>query len=267
MDIRDVAARARAFRETLDRTKAELAPEDFWYRYSSLGNFELFKGLLTGGNRDLSRLIDGKAVVDIGGADGDCAFFLESLGFKTQLIDNPQTNLNRLEGAHLLKKALSSSVEISEVDLDAQFTLPQREYGLVLLLGVLYHLKNPFYALETLSDRTRHCLLSTKVTRFGPDGTYLCDLPVAYLVDTHELNNDPTNYWVFSHAGLRRLLSRSGWEVLDELNRGDTTGSDPVNREKDERIFLLLRSTRRKRPPARRPSKDATPRIASPPAR
>jgi tRNA (mo5U34)-methyltransferase len=250
MDIHEVAKRAQAFAKVLDRIKAELAPEDFWYRYGSMGNFAVLDALLTGENRDLGHLADGKTIADIGGADGDCSFFLETLGFNTALIDNPPTNHNRLEGARLLKKALASSIEITEVNLDRQFALPNREYGLVLLLGVLYHLKNPFYVLELLSRRARHCLLSTKVARFSPDGTYIHDLPVAYLVDKRELNNDPTNYWIFSHAGLRRLISRSGWEVRDETTRGNTTESDPVNPERNERVFLLLRSTRKKLGPA-----------------
>jgi tRNA (mo5U34)-methyltransferase len=245
MDIRKVARAAKAFEETLAATKARLAPADFWYRYGSLGNFSVLNRLLTGDHRDLNYLADRKPIADIGGGDGDCAFFLETLGCRAQLIENRGTNHNRLQGAHMIKEALSSSVEITDVDLDRQFLLPERRYGLVLLLGVLYHLKNPYYVLETLSRHARHCLLSTRVARFSPDGTYLHDIPVAYLVDERELNNDPTNYWIFSHAGLQRLISRSGWEIADEFSHGDTTRSDPASPDRDERSFLLLRSTRR----------------------
>jgi tRNA (mo5U34)-methyltransferase len=252
MDIRQVVKQANAFEKVLDQTKAELAPADFWYRYGSLGNFTELDRLLTGEHRDLRRLADGKPIADIGGADGDCAFFLETLGFRTELIENRGTNHNRLKGARLLKEALSSSVEITDQDLDGQGELPDREYGVVLLLGVLYHLKNPFHVLEALSRRARHCFLSTKVARFSPEGTYLHDVPVAYLVGERELNNDPTNYWIFSFTGLRRLLSRSGWEIREERAHGDTRRSDPVNRQRDERAFLLLRSTRQRQPAPRR---------------
>src|SRR3712207_7658839 len=37
----------------------------------------------------------------------------------------------------------------------------------------------------------------------------------AYLVDTFECNNDATNYWVFTHVGLERILLRCGWIVED----------------------------------------------------
>jgi hypothetical protein len=63
-------------------------------------------------------------------------------------------NFNMLRGARLLKETLGSKVEIHEVDLDSQFRLPRSDYGLVFFLGILYHLKNPFYALESLSGRS-----------------------------------------------------------------------------------------------------------------
>jgi hypothetical protein len=242
IDIGEVAERARAFAGTLEDTKARLAPPDFWYPHKSLGNFAFIDQLLTGEHRRLSQLAGGKPIADVGGADGDCAFFLETLGYEVHLIDYAPTNFNRLRGARMLREALSSSVEIVQADLDAQFSLPEREYGLVLMLGLLYHLKNPFYVLEALSRRTRYCLVSTRVARFSPDGVDLGDIPVAYLVDEFEMNDDPTNFWVFSHACLGRLLSRAGWETCSSIHVGNTAESEMVDLEKDERAFLLLRS-------------------------
>jgi tRNA (mo5U34)-methyltransferase len=253
MDIGEIAEQARAFAETLEETRERLAPGDFWYPHGSLGNFRYLDLLLKGEHRKLSDLAGRKPIADIGGADGDCAFFLETLGHQVQLIDNPPTNFNGLEGARMLKEALSSSVEIVEVDLDAQFSLPETEYGLAFLLGLLYHLKNPYYVLEALAHRTDYCLMSTRVARFSPDGVEFGDIPVAYLVDERELNNDPTNFWIFSHAGLKRLLSRTGWEICSEIYIGNTRErrwsplsspfeSDPVRLDRDERAFLLVRS-------------------------
>jgi tRNA (mo5U34)-methyltransferase len=251
MDIGEVRERAQEFTSELEETRGRLAPSDFWYPYRSIGNFRFLDALLTGEHRDLARLADAKPIADIGGADGDCAFFLETLGYRVQLIENPPTNFNGLRGARMLKEALSSSVEIVEVDLDSYFSLPETEYGVVFLLGLLYHLKNPFYVLETLSHRTRYCLLSTRVARFSPDKVNLSDIPVAYLVDERELNNDPSNYWVFSHAGLKRLLSRTGWEICSDMYFGNTAESDPRHLEKDERAFLLIQSKRLQTAPPR----------------
>jgi SAM-dependent methyltransferase/predicted O-methyltransferase YrrM len=244
IDIGEVAERAQTFARTLEDTKAGLAPAEFWYPHKSLGNFGFLDQLLTGEHRHLARLAAGRPIADIGGADGDCAFFLETLGFEVQLIDYAPTNYNRLRAARMLREALSSSVEIVQADLDAQFTLPETEYGLVFLLGLLYHLKNPFYVLEALAHRTEYCLLSTRVARFSPDGLDVGDIPIAYLVDEFEMNDDPTNFWVFSHACLGRLTARAGWETCSSLNVGNTVQSEMVDLEKDERAFLLLRSKR-----------------------
>jgi hypothetical protein len=56
------------------------------------------------------------------------------------------------------------------------------------------------------------------------------------------MNDDPTNYWIFSDAGLARLVDRTGWTVRAAMNVGDTTASRPDSNDHDERSFLLLES-------------------------
>jgi hypothetical protein len=81
------------------------------------------------------------------------------------------------------------------------------------------------------------------VARFaGPNRTPIGDLPLAYLVAPDETNNDPTNYWVFSPAGVERLVQRTGWTTLERLHVGNTADSDPATPENDERMFMLLHS-------------------------
>lgn len=227
--------------------KQLLEPNDFaWYPYGTLDNFVHLDNLFTGKNRLLLELIKGRATLDIGCADGDLAFFLKSLGFEAQVIDYAPTNFNSYRGVKLLKQALSSSVVINEINLDAQFSVPQQAYGLVFFLGILYHLKNPFYALEALAHVTEYCLISPRIAKFNARVrfrlTNLSQIPVAYLLDDLEANNDSTNYWIFSDAGLRRILKRTGWEVCDYITVGNTANSDPASAEGDERTFCLARS-------------------------
>lgn len=240
-DLAELARRAGEFRQTLLAAKAASDP-GLWYPYDSLGNIEHLDRVLTGEWRSLHRLAGGRPVADIGAADGDLAFFLESTGLEMEIIDHAPTNFNQLEGARRLKGALGSRVSISDVDLDSQFRLPHRRYGLVLLLGILYHLQNPFYVLSQLSKSTTHCLLSTRVARESTDHTVAFgELPVAYLVGPTETNNDATNYWIFSPAGLRRILERTGWEIVTFATVGPER-SDPATAEGDERAFCALRS-------------------------
>jgi tRNA (mo5U34)-methyltransferase len=160
------------------------------------------------------------------------------------IVDTAPTNMNGLRGARALRDHLGSSVAIHDIDLDSQLRLPRELDGLVILLGILYHLQNPFYVLRELSRRADHVLLSTRIARYaGPDRTPIAHLPVGYLVGPTELNNDPTNFWVFSETGLQRLAARAGWTVLDAVSFGDVENSDASSMEHDERRFMLLRST------------------------
>ncbi len=253
VDIGELSRSAKDFRREFEDTKARAAEKGFpWYPYDSMSNFDALDRLLTGANRDFGRLAGGLPILDIGCADGATSFFLERAGFKVDVVDNPPTNFNGMKGLYRLKEALQSSVNIHSADLDSQFTLPGERYGVVLFLGLLYHLKNPFYALETLSSRARYCLLSTRIAKYGPDRNRLLqDLPVAYLVAPQETNNDATNFWIFSKMGLERLISRTGWAALDYLAFGNTKNSDPASQEGDERAFVLLESERVPKPSAK----------------
>jgi tRNA (mo5U34)-methyltransferase len=229
----------------LAEARAQIGDDFPWYPYNILGNLVHVDAMLTGENRDLGLLAQNMPVADIGAADGDLAFALEQIGgWQVDILDTPATNMNGLRGARALREHLDSRVEIHDIDLDRQFALPRDRYGLVFFLGILYHLQNPFYALRELASHSVHCLVSTKVARFaGADRTAISELPLAYLVAPRETNNDPTNYWIFSPAGLERLVERAGWEILERTNVGNTARSDPSTPEHDERMFLLLRST------------------------
>ncbi len=228
------------FRRKLDLIK-QSRPDIQWYPYDSFANlFQLVKLARTCGV-SLSSLADGGPVLDLGAGDGALSFFLESLGYAVDAVDCSGANMNRMEGIRALANALCSQVDIRDVDIDAHFQLPRR-YGLALVLGILYHLKNPYYALEHVAGRARYCFLSTRVARFTPSGALRTESePLAYLLDRAETNADPTNYWIFTPAGLERIVKRCGWSVMAQSRTG-AQHSDPVHSEADERIFLLLRS-------------------------
>ena len=134
-------------------------------------------------------------------------------------------------------------LEIREVDLDSQFPVPERRFGLTLFLGALYHLKNPFYILETLAKCSEYCILSTRIARRFPHiGRVPDPATVAYLLDAKELNADDSNFWIFSDAGLKLLLKRTRWTICEYQTFGDTRDSDTTSLDRDERAFCLLRS-------------------------
>jgi len=219
-------------------------PESFWYPYHTLRNVGVLEQLLANAELDLMQLCRGPhgKIVDIGGADGDLAFFLEKMGLTVDLIDNEPTNYNRLQGARILKQALNSNVTIRTVDLDSQFNLSGEKYDAIFLLGTLYHLKNPFFVLEKLAAVARYCFLSTRIATQTDNGHQISQAPLAYLLGPKECNNDNTNFWIFSDEGLKRLINRTGWSLVSYLSIGATANSTPADPERDERAFCLLKS-------------------------
>ncbi len=230
--------------QELWETKLVRRAKSFWYPYATLRNIPVLERLLASVGLDLLDLCRGKhgRVADIGTADGDLAFFLEELGFSVDAIDYEQTNFNKLDGARILKKAINSSVTIRSIDLDSRGQLFADRYDAVFLLGVLYHLKNPFSILEGLAQITRYCFLSTRIAQQTVDGSPLSKYPVAYLLGPEECNNDSTNFWIFSDTGLKRLIHRTGWNILAYTTIGDTNNSTPADPNHDERVFCVLES-------------------------
>lgn len=194
-------------------------------------------------HEDIRSMSSTGRILDVACADGANAFFLASLGFEVDAIDHPDTNYNRMRGVRKLSEYFKSDVAIHAVDLDSQFRLPRQDYGLALFLGILYHLKNPFFALEQLSRSARNCFLSTRIAKFDASKEHRIEhVPVAYLVSPTETNNDSTNFWIFSKAGLLRLLERTGWEICQFRHFGNMNDSDPASSAGDERAFCVLKS-------------------------
>jgi tRNA (mo5U34)-methyltransferase len=242
-DIRALASAAVLFRDQLDELKKVGRATEFnWYPYSTFGVFPILIQMLQEDRRDLLTLAGAGPVLDIGCGDGDLSFFFESLGCRVMAIDNPATNYNRTLGFRTLRAALGSSVELKVSDVDAGLDLRGRTFGLALCLGVLYHFKNPFGFLETLARHVRHCILSTRIAQVTVGGTAIDQEPVAYLLNPSEANHDPTNYWIFSEAGLRRILDRTGWDLCDYATTGFEQGSDPVHGDRDQRAYCMIRS-------------------------
>lgn len=241
MDGFTLEREASLFNEKLAAIKSGANVPFSWYPYGTLGNFINLKSIFN--KYKLDKLIgESRRTLDIGAADGDLAFFLESLGYKADIFDYPPTNFNQLQGAKWLKENLASSVNIYEADLDTQFPELTDKYGLIIFLGILYHLKNPFYVLESLSRSAENLIVSTRIAKYTKQGAKIASSPVAYLLAPDEANNDSTNYWIFSYAGLQRLFERTGWTITEMYSVGDTAKSNPSDQHHDERAYALLKS-------------------------
>ncbi len=231
------------------KSKTPLHPALKWYPWTSLGQFDVLDEMLGGDTTGLLKMIGHEPALDVGCGDGDIAFFLESLGARVDAVDHAPTNYNALYGVRALKEALQSPIHIQAIDIDTHPNFPKMHYGFTLLLGVLYHLKNPYLVLEELARRSDHIFLSTRIAQLGPDRkTGYGGNPVAYLVEEDELNEDNSNFWIFTEEGLKRVVRRAGWDIMHYAVTGPLASSDPVTPEGDARAYIVAKSRLSGRP-------------------
>ena len=243
MDGKFMLKAAADFRDEISQAK-KLSQHNHWYPYDTLSNFIHLKDFFD--EKPLNELIDfGSAILDIGAADGEIAFLFEKLGFKPTVIDFGPTNFNNLIGIKELSKILESKVQIFDFDLDDYGSLDgilPNPVSLTFFLGIHYHLKNPFLVLDFLAKKTEYLFISTRISRYTVAGYEMKKEALTYLLNPTELNNDPTNYWVFSETAILRLFERTGFEVLKFKCVGDVNKSRPNDMQHDERLFALLKS-------------------------
>ena len=118
MDFETLRERALAFRERLLARKNEIAVTGFdWYPYDTMASILHLDTLLSEPNRSVFDSFAGGRVADIGAADGDFGFFLESeLGCRVDLVDNARPNFNKLAGARRLVDELTVKADAVEGD-------------------------------------------------------------------------------------------------------------------------------------------------------
>lgn len=214
-----------------------------YYGYNTINNIDHIYNLLNG---DLSIIENSQNILDMGCGDGDISFFLESIypSKKFYCLDFPATNWNNMQGIYTIKKALASDVEIIESNLDDHKTdIENHEYDMVLVLGLLYHLKHPLLLLEKIHQlKTKYLIMSTRIARFLPAHAFdISNYSVAYLAQSREINNDPTNWWIFTQKSLEVLFQRTGWNLVKFLTVGDNNHSTPIDNHHDQRYFALLK--------------------------
>lgn len=216
-------------------------PSEGWYPYDVLANVPRLQRLLDAAGLTLPDPKPDVPVLDIGAADGHLSFLFERLGYEVEAIDHPATNYNWMNGIRQLAAYFNSSVRIHDINIDVWPYPPSGQYAFAMLLGILYHLRNPFCVLENLARRSPYLFMSTRL--LSTLLTDLLPLPAVYLAGRTEINFDPTNYWLFTRRSIRRLLTRAGWEILSEYT--ERTRSAPFALSpstRDERIYILARS-------------------------
>lgn len=147
----------------------------------------------------------GLFVLDVGGFDGRmAALALERGAARAVCLDSGQwghygwTKPDPLPGVEYRTGDFRNWLEPADV---------------VLFFNVLYHVENPWAALEHLRAITRREMVLCSLVVWN-------DAPVWEIYEPFEVNpQDDTVYWGPSEAGLRKLLKLTGWTEVTEVGK------------------------------------------------
>jgi len=200
----------------LERRVGELG----WFHSIDLG-----QGVVTPGLSDSAKLarrvalpadLSGQSVLDIGAWDGYYSFEAERRGASRVVAvdkhswstEDPES-WGSQDGFLLAREALGSKVEDVHADvMDLSPELLGGSFDVVLLLGVLYHLRHPLLGLERVASVTRRQLILETLI----DLRYLRRPAAAFYPGAEHLN--VTNWWGFNRAGVIGLLRAVGFDEI-----------------------------------------------------
>ena len=162
-------------------------------------------------------------MLDIGAWDGYYSFLAEERGARRVLaidkLQNLEAHASGFQPFQLAKSARASGVEYRIMDVNDLDQL-QEAFDVVLFLGVYYHLRDPWKALEAIRRRLR------------PDGrVYVEGLllpgsrPVLRFFHPPEL--EETTYCAATETGLSDLARVAGFGRVEMLARHDGLGGLP----------------------------------------
>ena len=180
-------------------------------------NFEVAPGVWTGGSykpqfwlqwMSLPNDLRGRRVLEIGSCDGFFTVELARRGADVVAIDyQPKTQT----GFWVTEAISGIKVEFHCANIYDIPALNLGTFDIVLFMGVLYHLPDPYRSLVLLAD---HCkeggrlFLETVVTERLP-----ADLPLMQFYKGRSLVNDLTNFWVATPRCVMDLVEDVGFQV------------------------------------------------------
>lgn len=165
-------------------------------------------------------LVNGKSVLDVGAWDGFFSFEAEKQGASKVLATDhvcwSGEGWGNKQGFDYIHNKTKSNVETLDANVFDLTVDKIGKFDVVLFLGVLYHLKNPFEALERMASITNEVLIiETAGAMFEVDD------PVMRFFSGTELNNDASNYWAPNPKCLENMLLDIGFSKIEFLESPD----------------------------------------------
>jgi tRNA (mo5U34)-methyltransferase len=152
----------------------------------------------------------GKSVLDIGCWDGFYSFEAKKYGASRVLATDHFAWSDECWGKRrcieLARAHIAPDVEIMDIDIPDLSIERVGAFDTVLLLGVFYHLKNPFATLEQIAPLASECLIVE---------THLDAMdysrPAMVFYPGNELGGDYTNWWGPNRACVEAMLLGVGF--------------------------------------------------------
>lgn len=130
-------------------------------------------------------------------------------------------------GFDLAHRRYKSRVEPVVADFTTCDLAELGRFDVVLFLGVLYHLQDPFRALKRLAAVTHGLsVVETETVRF----TELDDRPLVEFFPTNELADDPSNWWAPNERALVGMLTAAGFARVEIVHASEPVGEAPAVR-------------------------------------
>jgi len=171
--------------------------------------------------------LKGKSVIDVGAWDGFFSFEAERRGADVLAIDtvmwkegptfdvqkNREVMHTGKKGFNFAHKILNSKVNSEEIEvMDLRTTNSiYGKFDLVLCLGILYHMKDPFGMCKVMYDITKEggmCILETHMDLFD------IQRPVMAFYPNKECNNDPGTWWGPNPQCVAKMLKVAGFDEV-----------------------------------------------------
>lgn len=160
--------------------------------------------------------LSGRTVLDIGAWDGFFSFEAESRGASDVLATDhfcwSGAGWGTKAGFDHVHTRLGSNVRSVDVDVPDLDPNVLGRFDHVLLLGVLYHVKDPYRCLEAAAAMCSDHLVVETVTAMAHEPT-----PVMRLFRPSELASDPTNFWAPNLPALEVMLSSMGFSRIEAM--------------------------------------------------